>query len=210
MGIKYKDGYAYVDGYKFRRDTKTGYYLSTKKIGSSRKRLHVYVWEKYNGQIPEGYEIHHKDENKDNNDIANLACMTRKQHLEWHAENMPDDLRRKFKLHLDQVRPKATEWHRSEEGREWHREHARKTIAVNKPFEKTCINCKKKYKAKKNHSKFCSPNCQTAYRKKSGVDNETRECVICSSKYEVNKYSKSRTCSRQCRGKLNHINRESS
>ena len=50
VAIKYKDGYAYVDGYKFRKDTKTGYYLSTKKIGVSRLRLHVYVWKKHKFQ----------------------------------------------------------------------------------------------------------------------------------------------------------------
>ena len=47
MKITYKDGYAYVDGYKFRKDSKTGYYLSSKKIDGRRPRLHVYVWEKH-------------------------------------------------------------------------------------------------------------------------------------------------------------------
>ena len=38
---------AEIDGYKFRRDTRSGYYLSAKPIkNGKRMRLHVYVWEK--------------------------------------------------------------------------------------------------------------------------------------------------------------------
>lgn len=42
---------AIINEYKFRRDKKTGYYLSTRLIGKKRKRLHIYVWELINGAI---------------------------------------------------------------------------------------------------------------------------------------------------------------
>src|SRR5690625_2719938 len=136
MEVEYKDGYAYVDGYKFRRDVDSGYYLATRNIGSSRKRLHVYMWEKYNGEIPKGYEIHHKDEDKDNNEIENLMCMTRKEHLRWHAENVPESRLEKWRKNLDKyARPKAAEWHRSEEGRAWHRSQANKRFKNHRTFD---------------------------------------------------------------------------
>lgn len=41
---------AYFDGYKFRRDAKTGYYLATKPTyQGKRERLHCYVWRTLKG-----------------------------------------------------------------------------------------------------------------------------------------------------------------
>ena len=64
--ISYKSNgkFAYFNGLKFTRDDKTGYYLNS----TIRKRLHRCVWEYYNGEIPKGYHIHHKDNDKSNND----------------------------------------------------------------------------------------------------------------------------------------------
>jgi len=41
---------------------------------------HRYVWEKHFGKIPKGYIIHHKNENKEDNRIENLECITKKVH----------------------------------------------------------------------------------------------------------------------------------
>ena len=68
--------FVYFDGYKFTRDNKTGYYLNS----TIRQRLHRYVWEFYNGPIPKGYHIHHKDFNKANNDISNLQLLSLEEH----------------------------------------------------------------------------------------------------------------------------------
>ena len=43
------------------------------------------MWEKFNGPIPEGFEIHHKDENKTNYNIDNLELIEIKQHHKKHA-----------------------------------------------------------------------------------------------------------------------------
>ncbi len=58
------------------------------KINGKRKHLHVYVWEKYNGPLPKGYVIHHKDENHWNYDISNLECLTRREHYFRHKEKI--------------------------------------------------------------------------------------------------------------------------
>lgn len=44
------------------------------------------VWEFHNGAIPKGYEIHHIDGDKSNNQIENLQCVTRKAHRRLHVE----------------------------------------------------------------------------------------------------------------------------
>lgn len=41
---------------------------------------HRYVWEKTKGPIPSGYEIHHIDGNRQNNNINNLECVAESEH----------------------------------------------------------------------------------------------------------------------------------
>lgn len=43
------------------------------------------IWEKYNNKkIPKGYDIHHIDGNRNNNDIKNLVCVSLQEHLGIH------------------------------------------------------------------------------------------------------------------------------
>lgn len=45
--------------------------------------LHRLIWYAVNGEIPEGMEINHIDENKDNNSINNLSLMTHLDNMRW-------------------------------------------------------------------------------------------------------------------------------
>lgn len=83
--------------------------------------LHREIWKFYNGPIPEGAVVHHVDENPLNNDISNLTLMENGEHVSHHTNGKCSDAQR---AHLDAIRHLATEWHRSDEGREWHRQHA--------------------------------------------------------------------------------------
>lgn len=58
------------------------------KVNGKRVHLHRYVWMKYNGPIPKGYVIHHRDENHWNYDISNLECLSRKEHYLRHKEKI--------------------------------------------------------------------------------------------------------------------------
>ncbi len=48
--------------------------------------LHRYIWEKMNGKIPNGYIVHHKDGNRDNNNMNNLQCMSLGDHTSLHQK----------------------------------------------------------------------------------------------------------------------------
>ena len=201
--VRYKDGYGFIDGYKFRKDPKTGYYLSTKKIGNSRIRLHIYVWQKHNGPVPTGMEINHIDENKNNNEIENLECLTRKEHLAYHKEHDYERMLPVWNKSLNEkARPAAAEWHKSEQGRIANSK-AHKGLRLKKKYIKRCVACGKVFRSAFNRTKFCSPNCQSAYRRKTKKDNETRKCIICGKPFSVSKYSKTDTCSAKCRSKKN-------
>ena len=47
--------------------------------------LHRMVWTCYNGEIPANYDIHHKDFDKNNNDISNLIALPKAVHIQLHA-----------------------------------------------------------------------------------------------------------------------------
>lgn len=114
---------AIFDNLVFRRDKKTGYYLNAK----THKRLHVYVWEYFNGKVSKGCEIHHKDFNKSNNEIDNLQMLTKKEHTSLHGQLWDEERYKKQIKNLDKnARPKASEWHSSDSGREWHKKHYEK------------------------------------------------------------------------------------
>lgn len=195
------------NGVEYRRmGGRRNYYLSQSKSNAGRKGakgLHVAVWEFYSGQtVPEGYEIHHKDGNPLNNDYSNLECMSRTDHRKTVEFDM-DKVRR----HLDEVRPLASEWHRSEEGLVWHREHAR-SIKLEPKIETVCKLCGKVFLAKNRHAQFCSHNCQAKY----GYHHarvEKRVCAWCGREFETHVgYGRgSSTCSRSCAGYLRESKR---
>lgn len=63
-------------------------YFSIYVKGTGKIMLHRYVWELYNGPIADGMEVHHKNENKSCNCIANLEIMTRKEHVNLHLKEL--------------------------------------------------------------------------------------------------------------------------
>lgn len=48
--------------------------------------LHRVIWMCVNGDIPEGYEIHHKDHNRQNNSIYNLELIEQFKHKSEHQK----------------------------------------------------------------------------------------------------------------------------
>ncbi|MDW3782140.1 HNH endonuclease signature motif containing protein [Staphylococcus saprophyticus] len=189
--------YQYFNGVKFTRDDKTGYYLNS----TIRKRMHRYVWEYYYGEIPKGYQIHHLDHDKSNNDISNLQPMIHGEHASLHAM-------KRAKEHYDEMienlntnaRPKANEWHKSSEGSEWHKKHYENTKdKLHSKYKFECEQCGNEFVGVNNGAnRFCSNKCKSKWRRDNGLDDEIRECVYCGKSFAVNKYRNTRTCSRSC------------
>ena len=196
-------------GKRFVKDMKNGYYHA--HFGDKVKSLHRVKWEDTYGPIPDGFHVHHKDHNKDNNSIDNLELISREEHLSYHSKLNYENNKEEALERLAKIRPLTVEWHRSEEGRKWHSEHAKKVFNNLDDIELTCENCGKKYITNVGmigHSKFCSNACKSAFRRKSGVDNEERACEICGKLFTVNKYSKRRFCSRRCANENKRNNRD--
>ena len=190
--------YLIVDGIKFYKCA-SGYYADSKS-----RRLHVYIWEKHNGKVPDGYDIHHIDHDKSNNDISNLACVLRKSHHSAHIQER-DPLQIYYNFYAN-VQPAADRWHKSVEGREWHKKHYQEVtvpLRANK-VSLVCQVCGKEYLADPmvaHKSKYCSNNCRAKARRLSGIDSETRACVMCGKEFVTNKYSRVKTCSKECSNK---------
>ncbi len=50
------------------------------------KYLHRIVWESFNGEVPNGYEINHIDHDKSNNTLNNLELVTRSENVKKAIE----------------------------------------------------------------------------------------------------------------------------
>ena len=193
-------------GRRFCPDGK-GYYYNS----SIRKRLHQCIWEDANGPVPKGYQIHHIDGNKDNNDLSNLTCISAKEHRKLHFDQMSEEQQNRVRRNMEEnARPAAIEWHKSDAGKDWHSIHSRQQWE-NHAFDREliCSNCGKSFighLAKKGGNTFCSNACKSAYRRKMKVDCVPRICPICGKQFLASKFDKREviTCSRSCGNRLWH------
>lgn len=157
------------NGRKYRRYPESPNPAHRRYFGRAGHRLHRDVWEFHHGPIPDGMHIHHIDGDTGNNDISNLECVPERDHREHHWSAPRSERQR---LHLESIRDKASEWHKSEEGRAWHREHAKRSLAKTwgKPREfpelrLKCVWCGTDMVGKIARKKFCGSTCQTAESK---------------------------------------------
>ena len=56
--------------------------INCKQVG-----LHTLLYENFIGEIPTGYVVHHINENKLDNRLNNLVCMSREEHIKHHNNN---------------------------------------------------------------------------------------------------------------------------
>lgn len=190
------DRYYYVPGFKFRKQG----------VG----RLHQEVWKGANGPIPDGCEVHHKDRNPLNNSLENLECITSEEHDARHAA-MGRKMTPEMLAHLDRIRPLASVWHGSEDGKAWHRQHGKKSWQNRTAKELLCKHCGKSYETRHHPggSQYCSNRCRSYARRDSGVDNEQRQCERCGSGFVCNRYIPKRCCTKACAAELRWDERRS-
>ena len=117
--------------------------------------IHRAVWEFYNGKIPKGYVVHHKDENKANNDISNLQLLTKTEHKKLHnATRKPE------KYICDYCGKEFERKHKGKSNRFCSRECSYKWDYENNHEIRICKECGKKFDAyKHSRTKYCSKEC---------------------------------------------------
>jgi len=197
------------NGHKYRRYPESEIEVNRKYFqrGGGKGFLHRHIWEYYFGPIPENCHIHHLDNDTGNNELNNLCLISGQKHLSDHGKKtmlrkMEEDPN--WLLHLKKIRVKASEWHSSEEGIEWHKKHAVKTIQSRPIIEIVCDNCNSTFKTQGNgRDRFCSNKCKSAYRRKMKIDYTEMSCVMCGNTFETDKYKPKQTCSRKCANSLN-------
>lgn len=170
-------------------------------LGDKRNRyLHRAVWRHHFGDIPPGMAVHHVDHDRTNNDVSNLELLPRSEHCSYHTRKRLRDGDPSFTKSIELAREAAKAWHGSPEGLAWHREHGKSTWEGRVREAATCAHCGKGYAVFLSASKrgFCSPACQSAARRASGVDDEARVCLVCGGAFTVNRYAKTKTCSKAC------------
>lgn len=175
--------YQYHFGRKFGQNKNNkGYWVATEEQSIY---AHRWVWMNHHGEIPDGCHIHHKNGDKSDNSIENLELMKESDHKRLHwKEN---------KVHLY-----GLEWHKSEEGRQFHRE-SWKVYWKNKPlFSCQCIICNKSIQVKSVvKPKYCGWRCRTEANK---ID---RSCQQCCKTFRVVRSTAQKYCSAAC-GYKNH------
>lgn len=68
----------------------SGYYERTdKRLRPRTRRLHREVWAHHHGPIPPGHDVHHRDEDRGNNEICNLELLSHAQHKRHHYKPIP-------------------------------------------------------------------------------------------------------------------------
>lgn len=136
--------------------------------------LHRDVWIFYNGPIPEGHDIHHKDENWDNNDISNLECLSRTEHNRTHDS--------------------FAEWNKTEEARKLRERNVQKAWADAVYRDFVCEFCGNQFQSR-NYTKvpkYCSAICG----ERSRLGGKPKECQVCHKQFWGRPGA--RTCSEEC------------
>ena len=188
------------DGEKFYRYGAQKYFVKPKRKPTA--YLHRAVWIRHHGDIPDGYHVHHKDGDRANNQIENLELLTPKEHIHHHFDKDPVGRAEKRDKGLELAREAARDWHKSEEGLEWHRMRG-EAMSGPKPrtVPCTCQYCGTAFMATRT-AIFCSKNCKVRTRYHSKKDHETRICKGCGGQFEASRFTKTQCCSRECSGQV--------
>ena len=165
------DAFGYADvmnkfvvfqGHKYRL---TGRYYRAENWGKGPTTLHRARWTYYRGEIPAGFDVHHKDGDGTNNRIGNLELIERGEHARQHT--LQRIARGELKPPSDWARAKAAEWHGSKAGLEWHSKHGKLTWEKRVRHRLLCQECGAVYHSPyPNKSKFCHLNCKMAALRK--------------------------------------------
>lgn len=106
------------------RKKANGYWFNNSWKGTTvylhREKMKLYLG--FTEEQMKDYEVHHIDENKDNNELSNLKLLTKKEHRMLHNKTLTDEQREARRRNMNEkARPAAIAWHKSEAGQKWHK-----------------------------------------------------------------------------------------
>lgn len=169
--------------------------------------LHSAVWMNFNGEIPIGCVIHHRDLNPANNDIANLQLMTDVEHKKLHAA-----LRRAAKTPTTSSTVEKDPIISQRVKLQWEKRKAEENL-----FEKVCLNCGKTFKTPFKDTLFCCHKCAKQFRRSKAKEEKLAPdefrgedgliykrgiCAYCGKEFVYLRKRNSTCCSQSCYSKL--------
>lgn len=176
------------------------YYRCGRYFQRKGKRLHRKVWEYHNGPIPDGYDVHHINGDRSDNDIENLQLLPGIEHNRIHAQE-PERIE-KSRRDIEKAREAARAWHKSEDGEAFHSQHAKDYWRNAEKRAYICTFCGKEFFTRHiygpEENAFCCSNHKAYWRRQQGIDNEIRTCPVCGKSFAVNRYDKKICCSQEC------------
>lgn len=137
---------------------------------------HRYIYRQHFGEIPKGWVVHHKDENKSNNDPSNLVAMPKSEHQRLHVKGRP--------------------------GSDIQKQAAVRTLeSLRTPKQGKCLECGSEFVSRSANKvgKFCSLICTDKWRD-NRFKPEQRNCLVCNTEYTAVKRFQ-RYCCKQCNAK---------
>lgn len=151
------------------------------------------IWRYYYGEIPNGVEVHHKDFNKDNNDIGNFQLLTKDEHSKIHHNA---NLKKIQCIICGKEFEGGNFFNNACYCSDECREIGRKNQAWRKNLiTYICEYCDKEFKALKyNNYKYCSKECLN----KSKERHEIKNCAYCGKFFEARIRDKRQYCSADC------------
>lgn len=186
----------------YSKHPKQDYFYCAQSIGKRQysRSLHRQMWFDKYGEIPEGFHIHHKNEDAFDNRIDNFELINGSDHASLHSNEKVLNNPERFQQLAATGREYAKEWHKSDEGREWHKQNALEHGFGQMEYgTKECDYCNNVFMKKTAGSKFCSNKCKSAWRRKNNPDKKMVNCLTCGVEFETLKYLPKKYCSSKCR-----------
>ena len=155
--------------------------------------LHRFLWQFYNGEIPDGCDIHHSDFDKENNDISNLELLTKDEHKKIHLSHKFKKSPEKKQKFICKICGK--EYEAVNRGNNNYCSQKCKKIAERARTVKIkiCKVCGKEFSTS-DDADFCSPKCVGKFLNRQ----EIKICPVCGKTFSdvVSKHRKH--CSPEC------------
>lgn len=171
--------------------------------------IHRDIWQYHHGEIPNGYVIHHIDNNKAHNGICNLQCLTVGEHQKIHY--LDKDLRRRPPI-IKKVCAFCGKEFRGEKNSAYRfcSERCAQNFRYRSGIDhetRTCPVCGQNFSVVRwAKTKYCSTKCAEI----ASGHRDQRICPICGKTFEVKHSKRQLTCSHSCGSKLMHQKRRQS